>query len=217
MYDWKDILKNKLITTPVTDINIKKVPKNPKDRPCWRELTEMADAQPKSPKYLFNDKGGVYFDYEGSYAGDINEPGLEVPPEEIACWFLDKIKSINLKEQSSYTLQVKKHNGVRYTANIGGSHQFGHQAGKLQFYANLGIYEDKRNWPYASHIYNIQTSADLGGFPDVMSERQWFDYTDRIWEILFHEEWATTEREDNTRININEINELFEIHFDWRK
>tara|TARA_R110002020_G_scaffold253928_1_gene467607 strand:- start:3583 stop:3993 length:411 start_codon:yes stop_codon:yes gene_type:complete len=37
MHNWADILKVKQITTPVTDINIKKVPKKKKERDCCEE------------------------------------------------------------------------------------------------------------------------------------------------------------------------------------
>jgi hypothetical protein len=36
VFNWKEVLKNKLITTPITDINIKKIPKG-KDRDCCEE------------------------------------------------------------------------------------------------------------------------------------------------------------------------------------
>ena len=207
-----DNLKLKQILTPTTRISQRIEPVEEPDNPCWRELTEMADNHLQRTNVLVN---GVEFSYKASYYGSdrpYKQAGLEdffpsqkmgpVPPEDVACWFLNIIKSVTLAAISKSMLPKMTHNGVTYAADIQYSKDENDDyVGGPFFLAEL--------WSDSGQLshYWISTIGGATGY----AERDAI-----FWEILFEHQWSPSEREGST-LTTNEINDLFEIYFDWRE
>lgn len=215
--NWMNLLKVRQITTPVTDINIKKVPKKKKSTNCWNELKAMHDSWIAQTTLIHP---SIIFTYMGKYT-------RRIPPEEIACAFLEEIRRYQLTASNKITMNEMQNDRVHnylplkgaamgydpaWTYNIGWYYFEGAETFTATLYHEVnGL---KRVYWRLMTIIKKHPQAPFVMPPGNIMNNMWAALYD-----LHHDEPPTINKTNwvGNPLDDSDTDKLLAVYFDWRK